>query len=60
LWKVNVGCLGERRVVVWMDRSRVLKDSCGEHEERLRHYWSEYAGQQPLSVKRYRDVYERT
>jgi len=54
------GLPGERRVVGWMDRSWVLKDSCGEHEKRLRHYWNEYEGRQPLSVKRYRDVYERT
>jgi hypothetical protein len=43
-----------------MDHSTVLKDSCAEHEKRLRHYLSEYAGLQPLSVERYRDVYERT
>ena len=43
-----------------MDRSRVMKDSCGEYGKRLRRYLSEYVGQRRLLVVRYKDVYERT
>jgi hypothetical protein len=49
-------------VVGLADRSRimVMKDSCEEHAKMLRHYLNEYAGQQPLLVGLYKDVYERT